>query len=373
MESQMRAKAYRLCCEFLGGAWKTVRPEEIVVSRFSGGLSNFLYFCALPNSTSPLSDEPSQVLLRIYGQMHDNDVVENVITQSVIFTLLSERCLGPKLYGVFPEGRIEEYIPARPLLTKELRDPKIATSIAERLAKVHSLRVPINKEPNWLSDTMDRWLQKIRTKITVNAAKSADQEKARKVLSFPLEKEYDWVMKMIQKLSSPIIFSHNDLQEGNILVQNNTPLSESWLMFIDYEYCSYNYRGFDFGNHFCESCYDYTNPNPPYFYANVANYPSREQQLHFIRAYLRSYFSELNDSSKSVQYNSRTEEKILKEAAFFALVSHFFWGLWAIVNGANAQIEFGYWDYSLARLDAYFKGKSQILSAENANKKTGSD
>lgn len=73
-------------------------------------MSNLLYFCALPNSVSPVGSEPREVLLRVYGQVHD-DGVEAVITQSVIFTLMSERCLGPKLYGVFPGGRIEEYIP----------------------------------------------------------------------------------------------------------------------------------------------------------------------------------------------------------------------------------------------------------------------
>ena len=31
--------------------------------------------------------------------------------ENVIFTILSERKLGPKLLGVFAGGRIEEYIP----------------------------------------------------------------------------------------------------------------------------------------------------------------------------------------------------------------------------------------------------------------------
>ena len=35
------------------------------------------------------------------------------ITESVIFTLLAERRLGPKLYGIFPGGRLEEFIQVR--------------------------------------------------------------------------------------------------------------------------------------------------------------------------------------------------------------------------------------------------------------------
>lgn len=28
-----------------------------------------------------------------------------------MFAILAERTLGPKLYGIFPEGRLEQYIP----------------------------------------------------------------------------------------------------------------------------------------------------------------------------------------------------------------------------------------------------------------------
>lgn len=31
--------------------------------------------------------------------------------ESVMFAILAERELGPKLYGIFPQGRLEQYIP----------------------------------------------------------------------------------------------------------------------------------------------------------------------------------------------------------------------------------------------------------------------
>lgn len=79
----------------------------------SGGLSNFLYYCALPSSLKPNQGEPSRVLVRFYGQIHGEGALEALLTESVIFTLLSERRLGPKLHGVFPGGRLEEFIPVR--------------------------------------------------------------------------------------------------------------------------------------------------------------------------------------------------------------------------------------------------------------------
>lgn len=84
-----------------------------ILYSLSGGLSNELFLCSLPSTHTPLNGEPSQVLMRMYGQMHttgDQEPAATKITESVIFMMLSERKLGPKLYGIFPEGRLEEYI-----------------------------------------------------------------------------------------------------------------------------------------------------------------------------------------------------------------------------------------------------------------------
>lgn len=67
-----------------------------------------LFMCSLPDGYSTMNDEPRKVLMRIYF----NPVSDaNLVAESVIFTLLSERHLGPKLYGIFNGGRLEEYIP----------------------------------------------------------------------------------------------------------------------------------------------------------------------------------------------------------------------------------------------------------------------
>ena len=80
-----------------------------------------MFYCSLPSQVKPKGREPSEVLLRIFGKAlkeHDTASAESYLTglviESVIFTLLSERKLGPKLMGVFPGGRLEEYIPVSP-------------------------------------------------------------------------------------------------------------------------------------------------------------------------------------------------------------------------------------------------------------------
>lgn len=37
--------------------------------------------------------------------------VDSLVLESVMFAILAERELGPHLYGIFPEGRLEQYLP----------------------------------------------------------------------------------------------------------------------------------------------------------------------------------------------------------------------------------------------------------------------
>ena len=88
--------------------------------------------------------------------------------------------------------------------------------------------------------------------------------------------------EFLVSIKSPVLFCHNDLQEGNILLRLDSRESnqtEPELVVIDFEFCSYNYRGFDIANHMCEWIYDYTNDNAPYFWAAHDRFPTIEQQV----------------------------------------------------------------------------------------------
>lgn len=171
-----------------------------------------------------------------------------MLTESVVFTLLSERKLGPKLHGIFPGGRIEQYIPvnkplnssqkisqtdknlllfpkARALTTSELSDPKISLKIAEKMAAIHSLDIPVSKEPDWLWNTMNRWLKSVETtletfrKDRTNGNKRIDGDEI--ITDLNLRVEVEWLKSVIDREDHPVVFSHNDLQEGNILLRED--------------------------------------------------------------------------------------------------------------------------------------------------------
>ena len=74
----------------------------------------------------------------------------------------------------------------------------------------------------------------------------------------------------------PVVFCHNDMQEGNILIRQD---SKPELVIIDFEYCSYNYRGFDVANHFSEWRYDYTLADYPFFIIRPISGPTYEQKV----------------------------------------------------------------------------------------------
>ncbi|XP_043826015.1 choline kinase alpha isoform X2 [Dromiciops gliroides] len=337
-EPRTRRKAYLWCKEFLPGAWRALPEEQFQISVVRGGLSNMLFLCSLPDCVQSISDEPRKVLLRLYGailqmrschkegagQAQNEEAcqgTEAMVLESVMFAILAERSLGPKLYGIFPQGRLEQFIPSRRLNTEELSLPDISAEIAEKMATFHGMKMPFNKEPKWLFGTMEK--------------------------------------SLLESTASPVVFCHNDCQEGNVLLLEGR---ENWekqkLMLIDFEYSSYNYRGFDIGNHFCEWMYDYTYEKYPFFRANILKYPTAKQQLHFISNYLAAFqngFENLSHEEKA-----KMEEDMLVEINRFALASHFFWGLWSIIQAKISSIEFGYMDYALARFDAYFDQKRKL-------------
>ncbi|XP_048659119.1 choline/ethanolamine kinase isoform X9 [Marmota marmota marmota] len=184
----------------------------------------------------------------------------------------AERSLGPQLYGVFPEGRLEQYLPSRPLKTRELREPVLSAAIATKMARFHGMEMPFTKEPHWLFGTMERYLKQIQDLPPTGLLNMNLLE------MYSLKDEMGNLRKLLDSTPSPVVFCHNDIQEGNILLLSEPENADS-LMLVDFEYSSYNYRGFDIGNHFCEWVYDYTHEEWPFYKARPTDYPTRGQQV----------------------------------------------------------------------------------------------
>lgn len=238
------------------------------------------------------------------------------------------------------------------MTTSELRNPLLSSIIARKLAHIHSLDVPINKEPTKNKEQILFWTQNIR-KMDLNMVKEENKEIARDLLKVDFDNEWKWLENFLVQSNSPVVFCHNDLHEGNILVPETKHThtngrrrhklsstcrdADERVIFIDFEFCSYNYRGYDFANHFCEWSIENSYPEYPYFCIKMANYPNEQERRYFIREYLNA----IDDSRKKPDRDN--ENHILVEADYFLLATHFFWTLWAINMTTTSEIIFGYW------------------------------
>merc|ERR1711879_1081235 len=105
---------------------------------------------------------------------------------------------------------------------------------------------------------------------------------------------------------------HLDLLSGNILFNEN----ENSVTFVDYEYCSYAYRGYDIANHFNEFAG---------FDCDFEKwYPKPKAQ----KTFLRSYFSEWKD----LEINDNFLIHCIDIIDGFRALNHIYWGVWGIVQ-----------------------------------------
>lgn len=270
-------------------------------------MSNELFSCALPDNCKAIKGEPTQVLVRFYGEGCCDANELNT------FRILSTKNISPRLYGDFEDGRIEEFLPSTNLTYKDLKDTHISAIIAKRLATIHTLDIPItgqsNRKPcivNKCNQFLDAIVEQTATKSLKYILNNCDLKQstrrlARQVLSIDFNKEIDFLQAVSLQSKSPIVFSHNDIHRGNLLLteicENRSSLSDR-IVFIDFEYSGYNHRSYDITNYFIEHCFDYNDHTYPYFEYCEDKYPTESEQLLFAKNYLIQYEKTLKNKQR---------------------------------------------------------------------------
>lgn len=331
-------------------------------------------------------------------------------SQCEIFNLLSLRGLGPKLYAKFDDGRLEEYLPSNSLTCRQLWSNDISTIIAKKLAVVHSLNVPvINKEESWLLDKLNLWSEQLTTNdfnISDNylRIKQDTIDIARKLLKINFREEINFIRKIFQHSKSPKVFSHNDLHQGNILFAESSKRRstlEERIVFIDFEYCSYNYRGYDIANHFCEWLFEYGTPEYPHFRYFQDKFPTIDEQKNFVHHYLKQIHRLRRGSTSSLPLSDsinrngenktlnningyhtnnghqngnsttmvkRDEDLLFEEIEPFFMAVSLHWTLWCVKQAQTSSIKFGYWEHAMVRWKLYCSFKAIYLGGDkNSN------
>ncbi|GLT60145.1 hypothetical protein SLA2020_368460 [Shorea laevis] len=325
----------------LASDWEDVLDSRALqVIPLKGAMTNEVFQIKWPTRTEKVS---RKVLVRIYGEgvevFFDRD--DEIRT----FEFMSKHGQGPCLLGRFPNGRIEEFIHARTLSASDLCDPEISALIAARMREFNELDMPGPKKI-YLWDRLRNWLNAAMTLCPPEEVKAFHLDVIKEEISL-LEKE---LTRDYQRIG----FCHNDLQYGNIMIDEETKS----ITIIDYEYASYNPVAYDIANHFCEMAADYHTETPHIL--DFCKYPGLEERLRFLHMYLNSSVSYAGNEPS----NAESElDQLLQDVEKYTLASHLVWGLWGIISEHVNEIDFDYKEYARQRFEQYWLRKPELLGS----------
>ncbi len=179
---------HALCQEYLGGIWKQISIDDFEINKPNGGLSNHLFKCEINSfELQAVNNEPTKIFVRLYGECQKNSP-SSTIKDIIVSTILSDFSMGPKLYGIFPSGRLEELIEASPMDNGDMFNPDLSARIAEVMAQFHTLEMPFIKKANWLFDTTSNYINQINQHTFTD---ELDVKRFNKLKSLNLEKEFN--------------------------------------------------------------------------------------------------------------------------------------------------------------------------------------
>lgn len=331
---EMKPRIVELCKD-LFKKWSNLDVSLFSVETISGGITNLL----LKVTVTEENGSDVSVTIRLYGP--NTEYVINRERELTASRYLSAAGFGPKLLATFGNGMMQSFIDARTLDAEDMRNPKLVTEIAKQLRKFHQVEVPGSKEPQLWID-MDKYFKKASN---LSYDHSEKQMKYNSISFEEIDVEINELKELTRRLESPVVFAHNDLLSGNLMLNED----HGKLYLIDFEYGSYNYRGFDIGNHFNEYAgYD----------CDYSLYPSKEEQYHFFRHYLHPDApEEATDSDLEALY---------VETNLYMLASHMLWALWALIQAKMSPINFNYLGYFFLRYNEYKRKKGEAFSLANA-------
>ncbi|ONK66437.1 uncharacterized protein A4U43_C06F8030 [Asparagus officinalis] len=309
----------------LASDWSDVADfRALEVIPLKGAMTNEVYQIKWPTA-----GRSRKVLVRIYGE--GVDVFFDREDEIRTFECMSRHGQGPRLLGRFSNGRVEEFINARTLSAADLRDPDVSALIALKLREFHYLDVPGPKNV-LLWERLRNWLEAAQSRCP--------SEEAEEFRLNVIGEDINTLEKLLSEEGQRIGFCHNDLQYGNIMIDEQT----RQITIIDYEYATFNPVAYDIANHFCEMAADYHTETPHVL--DYTKYPDLEERKRFVQVYLRSSGSDKEAQDAEV-------ENLLQYIEKYTLASHLVWGLWGIISAHVNEIDFNYMEYARQRFQQY--------------------
>ena len=342
-----KTKALELISSHLKGSWSSIQEHDIEVSVIEAGFVNRIFVCHNKKSNE-------KVLVRLYGgkivESEDN-ILRNVGLEGEVLTfhLMDVNGIGPRLLGVFDGGRIEGYIEGcNSLSNEDIANDKVMSELARKLAKMHSLEIAFKKHPkdfiaiitdqfnkhwgNYRQHTMETKISEDAPEILKNLVK--------KGIEYDFYSIIDWYAKNLPLIKSRTVFSHNDLNRGNIMVNANKT-GPDVITLLDFEFAGYNYRGCDIGHHFKMRTRDLrawlkkAEDGQSMNLALAQPYPSEEERRFFIKLYLEEAKKLYDIPDEAID----NEDHLLLEAEFYGgLYQLFFFSFFMARNSGLQKV-----------------------------------
>lgn len=316
---------------------KTLNVKYLKVNRISGALTNSIYKIEYNDGNIEL---PS-LLLRVYGKNLDS-IIDRDLELDILIKLSSKK-IGPKLLGIFSNGRFEQFLEGFITLDKDqVKHEVISQMIGRRMKDLH-YKIELDSHDyesklpmcwrliyKWLSiiekDIVPSYIE---NKVDIDSVFLTSFENFKKLIE--LYRNYLFNLYDVDKFTENYKFCHNDTQYGNLLLdqtfnpkdiilQKELPSSatsysaiidddeedddyetddavvistsnkkDTSLVVIDFEYSGPNFPAFDLEDHFSEWMSDYHNPEKSYF-IHGEFYPNQLQKLNLIKSYIEYDF-----------------------------------------------------------------------------------
>jgi len=334
-QEALLAAARKLVCQ-LRPEWAD--KEDLMHRVFSGGISNVLVGYYLQG------DRDDCVLVRVYG--HNTDLLVDRKAEIRNMRAFHAQGIGPALLATFANGIAYEYVAGEMFTYEMIVDPAVVQLVVEMFAQMH--RIPVERKEAVLFDRMRQFHHFMR-----DDGFAGDDVKAKRYVEWQIPskdelfKEIEDMEAALKDVDCPVVFCHNDLLLGNIVLGKKE--GKQTVTFIDHEYGEANYAAFDIGDHFTE--FPGVGENLDY-----SLYPDEAFQKDWLRRYLKA--SQKGEEEPSDEEVHRWYRMVQK----FALCAHLKWALWALVQAANSSIDFDFIDYSGQRLAEYRKRKAAFLA-----------
>ncbi|ODV78597.1 choline kinase [Suhomyces tanzawaensis NRRL Y-17324] len=344
------------------------------VSRISGALTNSIYQLEYNDPQQHL--RLPALLLRVYGKNVDS-IIDRELELEILIKL-SQKRIGPRLLGIFSNGRFEQFLEGFNTLSKDqIRDEVLSQILGRRMKDLH---YKIELDPKDTSSDLPmswkliyKWLDIFETLILPNYVDKDFDTKEVFLLDFYkfkqlIEKYKTWLFAKYEpdSFTSNYKFCHNDTQYGNLLlhesfkpddiivdksnseektaIKSTSNKKDGNLVVIDFEYSGPNFPAYDLANHFSEWMADYHDPVKSY-YIHEDQFPNQIEQLNLIKAYVEYEFqfpsSNIKTGKTSEQHlidNSASElvqyeiKKMYNECIYWRATVQIYWCLWGLIQ-----------------------------------------